>query len=128
MRIIAVRLRPNEKLKRKIKEIVEEEKVKSGFIVTCVGSLQKATLRLADEDVIKIYEEKLEIVSLVGTLSPEGVHLHVSLSNKEGTTIGGHLKEAIIYTTAELIIGESDDHTFTRVMDQQTGFKELTIQ
>ena len=49
----------------------------------------------------------LEIVSLVGTLSADGCHLHASVSNGEGRTSGGHLLEGCpIYTTAEVVIGD----------------------
>lgn len=94
----------------------------------CVGSLKKATLRLADENVGTTFDEKFEIVSLGGTLSPDGNHIHVSLSNNKGETIGGHLLEGcIIYTTAEIVIAECVEFSFSREYDEQTGFKELKI-
>ena len=55
--------------------------------------------------------------------------LHISLSNKEGKVVGGHLKEGcIIYTTAEIIIGNEDSLTFNREVDEVTTFKELVIK
>ena len=68
-----------------------------------------------------------EIVSLVGTLN-DGGHLHVALSDCEGKVVGGHvLGDMIVFTTAELVIGECESLRFTREFDEQTGFKELTI-
>lgn len=83
---------------------------------------------MVNKNGIKNLEEKFEIVSLVGTLSQDGVHLHISLSNKNGDTIGGHLKGGCsIYTTAEIVIGELNNTKFSREFDKQTEFKELVI-
>lgn len=42
--------------------------------------------------------------------------------------IGGHLdNDCLIYTTAEIVIGESENFIFTREVNEQTGFKELII-
>ena len=69
-----------------------------------------------------------EIVSLVGTLSDSG-HLHVSLSDKDGGVIGGHVMgDMIVFTTAEVMIGVCPDMHFERKMDERTGFPELTIR
>ena len=109
MKIHALRLKPEMDLKQELVNFTKEKNIQAGFIVSCVGSLKEANLRLADEEIIKTFKEKFEIVSLVGTLSQDGLHLHTSLSNKEGKTIGGHLKEGcIIYTTAEIIVGEEE--------------------
>jgi hypothetical protein len=116
-------------LKKELNLLTKEKNISAGFIVSWVGSLKKAKLRLADEEVIKEYNEKFEIVSLVGTLSQDGLHLHISLSDKEGNVIGGHLKEGcVIYTTAELIIGEEESLRFCRKLDEETNFKELVIE
>ena len=128
MKTFVLRLHPKKDLKDELIKFTKKNNIQAGFIFTCVGSLRRATLRMADENVIRDFEEKYEIVSLVGTLSQEGVHLHVSLSDKDGNTIGGHLQEGcLIYTTAEIIIGELDTVTFSRKFDEQTGFKELTV-
>ena len=47
-----------------------------------------------------------EIVSLVGTIDPDGQHhLHISISDSEGATFGGHVwSDHIIYTTGIIFI------------------------
>lgn len=128
MEILDLRLKPNQDLKEELDKFSKNNNIKAGVILTCVGSLKKANLRLADERVMKEYDEKFEIVSLVGTISSEGNHVHISLSNSKGETIGGHLKEGCtIYTTAEIIIGKINNLSFGRILDEETGFKELTI-
>jgi len=128
MKTYAIRLLPKQDIKKELQKFTKEKGIKAGFIMTCVGCVTRATLRMADETIIKDFEKKYEIVSLVGTLSPDGVHLHISLSDEEGNTIGGHMKEGcLIYVTAEIVIGELEDVEFSREFDENTGFKELVI-
>ena len=71
----------------------------------------------------------MEIVSLVGTLSSVGGHhLHMTLSNKTGQVIGGHVNgELNVFTTAEVVIGDCMDFSFKREPDLQSGFDELVV-
>jgi len=129
MKIHALRLHPQQDLKQELLKFTQDNSIKAGFILTCVGSLTRATLRMADESITKDFEKRFEINSLVGTLSQEGVHLHTSLSDASGLEIGGHLKEGcLIYVTAEIIIGELEDCAFLREFDPDTGFKELVVK
>ena len=129
MKVHALRLNPGMDLKVELNSFTKENNLSAGFIISCAGSLNEANLRLADENIIRKFEEKFEIVSLVGTLSQDGLHLHTSLSDKEGKVIGGHLKEGCaINTTAEIIIGEEESLTFNRKIDEVTKFKELIIK
>ena len=60
----------------------------------------------------------MEILSLSGTLSPDGVHLHIAISGSSGAVIGGHLcAGSLVRTTAELVIGLLPDWRFNRVLD-----------
>lgn len=129
MKVLALRLKPDQDLKQSLKTFAKEQNLKAGFIITAIGSLKQATLRFANQSVNTVLSDKFEILSLNGTLATSGIHLHISISNKEGKVIGGHLDNGcIIYTTAEIVIGASKDLTFTRAIDQQTGYKELEIQ
>lgn len=129
MKVFATRLTPNQDLKESLNNFVQQNNIQSGFILTAVGSLKQATLRFANQNDAQVFQERFEIVSLVGTLSTHGIHLHISLSNKNGETIGGHLLEGcIIYTTAEIVIGTSEEFIFLRTVDKMTGYKELEIQ
>ncbi len=129
LKVYALRLMPKQDLRKQLELFARQQKIQAGMILTAVGSLQKASLRLADQQGPTAFEGKYEIVSLVGTLSPDGVHLHISLSDSMGKTIGGHLVEGCeIYTTAEIVIGEAHGLKFTREQDAQTGYKELKIR
>ena len=128
-RVYALRLRPGQDLRKELERFAKERGIRAGYIITTVGSLRKAALRLADKSDSTGFEGKFEIVSLVGTLGQDGVHLHASISDGAGRTIGGHLVEGCeIYTTAEIVIGEATGVEFGRETDKQTGYKELTIR
>ncbi|KAL0967285.1 hypothetical protein UPYG_G00250300 [Umbra pygmaea] len=132
LRVHACRLGPGQELLGSLQAFVEERNLKAPFIVTCVGSVTKATLRLANatagntNEVIHLHE-RFEIVSLVGTLNKDA-HLHICLADQEGKTVGGHvLGDLEVFTTAEVVIGEATDLVFDRALDLQTGFPELVI-
>ena len=129
MTVYALRLHPGQDLKRELEAFAKSQHLQAAFIVTCVGSLRKVALRPANQQEPLLREQKFEIVSLVGTLSPDGAHLHISLSDSTGATIGGHLLEGNeVYTTAEIVIGEAAQLQFHREVDPETTYKELTIR
>ncbi len=70
--VYALRLHPGQDLKQELDAFAREHHLQAGFVITCVGSLRLATIRPADQQQPLIYRQKLEIVSLVGTLSPDG--------------------------------------------------------
>jgi predicted DNA-binding protein with PD1-like motif len=128
MKTYALRLHPGQDLKQSLVAFCREHKLQAGFILTCVGSLSQAGLRLAARPETTLYEDKFEIVSLTGTLCPDGVHLHLSMSDGRGQTIGGHLQDGnIVRTTAELVIGELSGVSFSRPLDPETGYDELVV-
>jgi len=129
MNIFALRLKPQQDLKQSLAEFVAANQIQAGFILSAIGSLQKASIRFANQPTSDVFDEKFEIVALNGTLSIYGSHLHLAIADKTGRMIGGHLTEGcIIYTTAEIVIGESPHLTFVRTPDAQTGFLELEIR
>ncbi|MGL5083113.1 MAG: PPC domain-containing DNA-binding protein [Microcoleaceae cyanobacterium] len=128
MKILPIRLKPDQDLKLSLEELTKTHLLQAGFILTAVGSLKQATLRFADQSTSTCWPQKFEIVSLVGTLSVHGVHLHIALADSQGQTWGGHLQMGcLVYTTAEIVLGISEAHVFDRTLDDLTGFRELDI-
>jgi predicted DNA-binding protein with PD1-like motif len=138
----SIRLLPDERLMPSLKQAVSIILARSGcqsaFIITAVGSLQNATIRLANAsridgdgtagNDIKTYNQRFEVVSLVGTFSAnDGCHVHISLSDFEGNTIGGHLIDGTIFTTCEIVLGTADGVKFSREIDYSTGYNELKV-
>lgn len=67
-------------------------------------------------------------MSLVGTLSAGG-HVHGSFSDTEGKVFGGHVMgDLIVYTTAEIVVGNCPVLRFNREYDEQSGYPELVVE
>jgi uncharacterized protein len=125
----AFRLKPGQDLKQGILQLVTEKKIKAGWINTCAGSLTEYNIRFANQPNGSTGSGHFEIVSLAGTLSTAGSHIHISISDSTGKTIGGHLMEGCkIYTTAEIVIGSSNDFVFKREKDGSTPWEELQVE
>jgi uncharacterized protein len=124
----AFRLKPGEDLLDGIDTFVQASHIEAGYIITCTGSLTAYNIRFANQPDGSGGEGHFEIVSLSGTLSKNGSHIHISISDSAGRMIGGHLlKDNLVYTTAEIIIGEHKGLIFTREKDGTTPWKELQI-
>jgi predicted DNA-binding protein with PD1-like motif len=127
-KFFALRLKPGQDLYAEIQNFAIQGEIRAGFIATCVGSLAGAQVRFAGNSGGTPLHGPFEITSLVGTVSPTGLHLHITLANGNGETVGGHLmRESMIHTTAEIVIGTLENVTFTRTQDAQTGYRELEI-
>ena len=129
LRTYALRLRPGQDLRQELMAFVEQHQLKAACLLTAVGSLTTTTLRLANQQGPTVYQGHFEIVSLVGTLALSGSHLHLSVSDSTGRTVGGHLLDGNrVYTTVELVIGEMPDLEFSREPDPTFGYRELTVR
>ncbi len=129
----ALRLTPGADLKRELAAAVAAQGLRAGFVAACVGSLAQARLRLpsaaGEPDAVLALDEPAEIVSLGGTLSPDGLHLHIALARRDGACVGGHVLEGcLVHTTAELVLGELTDVVFARPNDVETGYRELEVR
>ena len=126
----ALRLRPGDDLREALQAYVAQQHIKAGAVLTCVGSLTVATLRLANQEGATEYRGHFEIVSLVGTLSATGgSHLHLSIADSTGRTLGGHLLAGCrVYTTAEIVLVALPELEFVRETDPTFGYKELVVK
>lgn len=124
---IVERLRPGDELQSALKRIALAHSLKAGVIVSAVGSLSSASLRFAGANEPTAIEGPLEIVSATGTISDTSMHVHLSVSDSTGKTVGGHLVHGgKVFTTVELVILDlSDEWTFDRKTDEQTTYLEL---
>jgi uncharacterized protein len=126
---LAFRLSSDSDLRQAIKAIVQQENITAGIILSAIGSLTVVRLRFADQSHPTTIPGKHEILTLAGTLSTQGAHLHMTVANGQGECIGGHLVDGCqIYTTVELVIGILPELTFARKPDDRTGFLELAIE
>jgi predicted DNA-binding protein with PD1-like motif len=127
-RVHAVRLRPGDDLRLELEKLTSLVPLRAGVVLSAVGSLTRLALRLADRREETLREGKFEVVSLTGTLGPDGCHLHLAASDGDGVTLGGHLLPGcLVYTTVELVLGDAAGLIFHRELDSATGFRELSI-
>ena len=127
---IVERLKPGDDSQSAFKRIASAHKLKAGVIVSAVGSLSSASLRFAGANEGTTIEGPLEVVSVTGTISDSSMHVHLSLSDSTGKTVGGHLMHGCkVFTTIELVILDlSDEWTFERTIDEATTYLELDPQ
>lgn len=127
MVVHAIRLTPGQDLMEQLQAWAGDHDAAS--ILSVVGSLNHANLRFANQPKPTRIDGPLEILSLSGTLSKHGVHLHLSVADGDGKMTGGHLKTgSTIYTTAEIVLGVYPELVFDREFDETYGFKELVVR
>ena len=98
-------------------------------MVSGIGSLDGAWIRYAGASVATRVEGDLEILTLAGSLSPDGVHLHISVSDAQGRVVGGHVAPGcIVRTTAEILLALLPDLRFSRERDPASGWDELVVR
>jgi predicted DNA-binding protein with PD1-like motif len=129
MKVVPLRLQPGADLRQALEAWMGAQQEQAGCVISAVGSLSLAQLRLAGATEAMAIHGELEILSLSGTLSPDGSHLHIAVAGSGGTVIGGHLcAGSLVRTTAELVIGLLPEWQFRRVLDPATGYAELQIR
>jgi predicted DNA-binding protein with PD1-like motif len=125
-----LRLHPGEDPKAELMKYVQKNNIKAASIVTAVGSLKKTVMRYANQKSPVKLEGFREVVSLSGMLgSTSGSHLHLSVSDSQGETLGGHLADGSeVYTTLEVVLQSYPELEFERKIDPKTTFLELEIK
>ncbi len=129
MKNYTFRLKPGWDLFDSIETFVADNHIEAGCVLSSVGSLTHATLRLANRSQYNEYDGHFEIVSMTGVVSTNGSHIHVAISDGDGVTIGGHLVSGCkIYTTAEIVLFVFDDVVYKReLLENDSGYEELVV-
>jgi predicted DNA-binding protein with PD1-like motif len=103
-----------------------------GARFTAIGAFADAVLGFFDPDAKQYHRipvrEQVEVLSLIGNVAQhEGkpkVHAHAVVGKRDGTAHGGHLLEAHVRPTLEVIVVESS-HQLRRETDKATGLARL---
>lgn len=128
MELLPVRLPPGADLRLALEALLHQHQSCAAYVLQGIGSLSVAQLRLAGRPGPTELRGDLEILTLAGSLSPDGAHLHMSVANADGQVTGGHVcAGCTVRTTAEILITLLPQHRFQRMRDEQTGFPELSI-
>lgn len=124
---IILRLNRGEEVLESIKKVCAEEKIQSAAI-SAIGAADKVTVGLYEvekrEYKSNTFNKEMEITNISGNVSSKDgeiyLHLHGTFADENGCCIGGHLNEAVISGTCEIIIniikGKID-----RIFDGETG-------
>jgi predicted DNA-binding protein with PD1-like motif len=124
-----IRLTPGADLRAPLQELLIARGFEAAFVVAGIGSLAPARLRLAGAQAASEIEGDSEILTLGGTLSLDGAHLHASVADAQGHVAGGHvLPGCIVRTTAEVLVAWLDGWSLSRQPDAATGWAELVAR
>ncbi|WP_421999255.1 PPC domain-containing DNA-binding protein [Reyranella sp.] len=117
-----------------LKQFAQEHDL-SAARFTAIGAFSEVTLGYFDWD-RKDYQrhhvaEQVEVASLVGdvALGPDGkpaVHIHVVLGRRDSSALAGHLLEATVRPTLELVLEESPAHLRKR-HDPESGLALIRL-
>jgi uncharacterized protein len=129
MHVHPLRLVPGNDVRAAVEDVLRQHNVCAAFAIQGIGSLSVAQLRFAGAEAPVELRGDLEILSLAGSVSPDGAHLHMSVADARGQVFGGHVASGCtVRTTAELLLALLPEHRFARKLDPATGFPELVIQ
>jgi uncharacterized protein len=132
-RTIALVLDAGDEVMAKLHAFATEHNLMASRL-TAIGALQRATLGYFNWE-RKAYEripvdEQVEVLALVGDIALDGgkpkVHAHAVLGKRDGSTVGGHLLEAHVRPTLEVLLIESPAY-LRRVHDAQSGLALIRI-
>jgi len=127
-RVFAVILETGEAVMESLQRFAEAERLTAAQI-TGIGAFSDAELRYFDwerKEYLPIpVKEQVEVASLLGdvAVSPEGkpaLHVHLVLGRRDGSALAGHLAEARVRPTLELIVTESPAH-LRKALDPESG-------
>ncbi len=129
MNLLPLRLLPGVDLRRALEEALQQHRWTGGFVASGIGSLTQARLRYADAASETVLPGPLEILSLSGSLSLDGAHLHMAVSDAGGRVCGGHVGYGnTVRTTAEVLLVPTPGWQLHRELGEATGFKELVAR
>ena len=126
---LPVRLQPGDDLRDRLEALVREQSVAAAFVLSGIGSLARVAIRHAGASRPELHDGDFEIITLAGSLSADGAHLHMSIADASGRVTGGHVAAGCrVRTTAEILLAVLPGWTFARRRDSATGYPELVIE
>lgn len=120
-RRFVIKIAPGESLQRRLAEFAQAAGVRHAIVVSAVGSVQDVTFRgiktgaklpiTAPRVHLHQVQGPLELLGLTGNILPDeqgeiDCHLHVLAGRSSGEVLGGHLLEARVFATCEIVLTE----------------------
>jgi predicted DNA-binding protein with PD1-like motif/glutaredoxin len=105
MHPLPLHLGPGSDLRASLEQVAIEAGA-AGFVLGVVGDLSQAVFQCPGLEEPTVLQGHLEIITLQGTVAPQGVHLHLSLSDGDCQVWGGHLEHGSqVLRGADLLVG-----------------------
>jgi len=127
MRVRAIHLDAGADVRRSLEDLAHHENAQ-GFVLSVVGNMRQATFACPGRTSPTVLSGELEIITLQGTIGPQGVHLHLSFSDGDCQVWGGHLEHgSLILKGADLLVGFLDMAEQSTAAAGNTTAPRLTI-
>ena len=116
-----IKIMPGESLVRCIREFIAREKIQYAVILSAIGSVKNVRLndiksgaklpitpaRLIQHQI----EGPLELLNMSGNIVPGAssdldCHLHITASKASGDVVGGHMADAEVFASCEIVLTE----------------------
>ena len=132
-RVVVVRLAPGTDLLEGIQAACEKHRIRNGVVISAIGSLNG--VRFCDVEPLpdkkcgygygKVLslDETIELTGAGGVICCDeagkiNLHIHISMSDKNGKAFGGHLVEGTkVLMTADIVLGEIEGISMLREHD-----------
>lgn len=131
--IIFIRLFPDEDIINALLDACKKHQVQTAIVLSGVGQLKHITLGYFKEKgdyTPQSFKKAHELLHISGTIIKQDdkyiPHLHVVLGNEQKMVIGGHLLNAKVEVTNEIMLLKSDA-PLKRILSTDTGLHELII-
>jgi predicted DNA-binding protein with PD1-like motif len=129
----AVILDDGDEFMEALERFAEEQGIQAAHF-TAIGGFSRATLGYYDMEKKEYREipvdEQVEALSLVGDIALKGeeveVHAHAVAGKADGSTVGGHIMEAFVRPTLEVMLTESPSH-LQRKVDERSGLALINL-
>lgn len=141
-RRFVIKIAPGESLQRRLVEFAQAAGVKHAVIVSAVGSIQDVTFRgiktgaklplTAPRVHLHQVQGPLELLGLTGNVLPDeqgaiDCHLHVLAGRSSGEVLGGHLLDARVFATCEIVLTELAAEGLQRHLSRTGGVPTVFI-
>lgn len=123
-----------DELAAKLRQLAKELKLASSSF-KAIGAFSSVKLAWFDWETKQykpsvVLEEQVELLSLIGDIALKDgepqVHAHVVVGKADGTAHGGHLQEAHVRPTCELVLTEDPVH-LQKQLDPESGLALIRL-
>jgi predicted DNA-binding protein with PD1-like motif len=137
-----IKITPGESLTTRLLQFAHVADVRYAMIVSALGSVKNVKLRgiktgaklpiTPPRVTIHEIEGPLELLGLQGNIVPGesellDCHFHIMLSKSSGEVVGGHLYDAEVFATCEIVLTELDVEGVERHVSKVGGIPTIYI-